>query len=159
VQRAGYRDAKLRTLLDTAHAVLGPSRAASHLHLLDDVGRAHDQPAIVLVSNNPYALVRPLATGSRPTLTSGHLGILVLDPPSHPGRRPGWAWTATSVEITAPERLPAGIDGEAVELDPPLEFVVRPAALRVRISSRHPGVSPSGLLGPEQVHPSRNEDE
>jgi hypothetical protein len=39
-----------------------------------------------------------------------------------------------------------GIDGEAVELAPSLEFVVRTAALRVRISSRHPGVSRSSLL-------------
>ncbi len=147
VQEPGYRDAKLRTLLETAHAVLGPSRATSQLHLLDDLGRPHDQPAVVLVSNNPYSLNRPLVTDSRPTLTSGQLGILVLDPPGDPRRAPGRAWTATSVEINAPERLHAGIDGEAVDLDPPLELVVRPAALRVRISSRHPGVSPSGLLG------------
>jgi hypothetical protein len=40
----------------------------------------------------------------------------------------------------------AGIDGEAVELQAPLKFVIRPGALRVRISSRHPGVSPSGRL-------------
>jgi diacylglycerol kinase family enzyme len=159
VQQAGYRDAKVRTLLDTAHAVLGPSRAASQLHLVDDVGRPHDEPVIVLVSNNPYAIDRPIATGSRPTLTSGRLGVLVLDPPSHPGRPPGRAWTATSVAITAPERLHAGLDGEAVELDPPLEFVVRPAALRVRISSRHPGVSPSGLLRPDRVDASGNEHE
>jgi hypothetical protein len=31
-------------------------------------------------------------------------------------------------------------------LDAPLAFVIRPGALRVRISSRHPGVSPSGRL-------------
>ena len=146
VQRPGYRDAKLRTLLETAHAVLGPSRAASQLHIVDDLGRNHDEPAVVLVSNNPYALDRPLVTGSRPTLTSGRLGILVLDPPGDPRRGPGRAWNATSVEIRAPEPLSGGIDGEAVELDPPLELVIRPAALRVRISSRHPGVSPSGLL-------------
>ena len=146
VQQSEYRDAKLRTLLDTARTVLGPSRAASAMHLVDDRGRAHDQPAVVLVSNNPYALGRPVATGSRPTLTSGLLGVLVVDPPSDPRRPPATAWTATSVEISAPERLHAGIDGEAVDVDPPLELVVCPAALRVRISARHPGVSPSGLL-------------
>jgi len=84
---------------------------------------------------------------------------VVLDAPSGPRRAPGHAWTATSVEITAAERLHAGIDGEAVELDPRLEFVVRPAALRVRISARHPGVSPSGLLGPERARLSGNEHE
>jgi diacylglycerol kinase family enzyme len=48
------------------------------------------------------------------------------------------------VDAAAPVR--AGIDGEAVELRAPLEFAIRPGALRVRISSRHPGVSPSGRL-------------
>ena len=41
VQQPGYRDAKLRTLLETAHAVLGPSRAAPQLHIVDDLGRDH----------------------------------------------------------------------------------------------------------------------
>jgi len=40
----------------------------------------------------------------------------------------------------------AGVDGEAVDLSPPLRFAIRPAALRVRICSRHPGASPSALL-------------
>jgi diacylglycerol kinase family enzyme len=146
VQRSDYRDAKVRTLLDTAQAVLGPSRAASELHLVDDTGREHHGPAVVLVSNNPYALDRPLVTGTRPTLTGGRLGILVLDPPDDPRRRPGRAWNATSVEIRAPKPVHAGVDGEAVELRPPLEIAIRPGALRVRISASHPGVSPSGRL-------------
>jgi len=40
----------------------------------------------------------------------------------------------------------AGLDGEAIELQPPLRFRIRPAALRVRISHHHPGVSPAALL-------------
>jgi diacylglycerol kinase family enzyme len=146
VQRSEYRDAKVRTLLETAQAVLGPSRAASELLLVDDIGREHHRPAVVLVSNNPYALDRPLVTGSRPTLTGGRLGILVLDPPDDPRRRPGRAWNATSVEIRAPKPVHTGVDGEAVDLRPPLEIAIRPGALRVRISSHHPGVSPSGRL-------------
>ena len=35
--------------------------------------------------------------------------------------------------MTAPGPLHAGIDGEAVELDPPLRFVIGPRALRVRL--------------------------
>jgi diacylglycerol kinase family enzyme len=48
--------------------------------------------------------------------------------------------------VTGPTPVHAGVDGEAVDLSPPLRFVIRPAALRVRISPRHPLVSPSGLL-------------
>ena len=146
VRRPGYRDAKGRTLLDTARAVLGPSRKAPELHLVDDLGREHRHPAVVLVSNNPYAVDRPLVNGTRPTLSSGRLGILVLGPPGDAPHGPGRAWSATSVKADAPELVPAGVDGEAVELDPPLEFVIRPGALRVRISSSHPGVSPSARL-------------
>jgi hypothetical protein len=48
--------------------------------------------------------------------------------------------------VNAAAPFHAGVDGEAVDLHAPLEFVIRPGALRVRISSRHPGVSPSGRL-------------
>jgi diacylglycerol kinase family enzyme len=149
VQRPEYRDAKARTLLATAQAVLGPGGAAPELGLVDDEGCEHRHPAAVLVSNNPYALHRPLVTGTRPSLTSGRLGILVLDRPDHTtpgGREPGRAWTATSLNVDAPGPVPAGVDGESVELNPPLQLVILPAALRVRISSRHPGVSPSGRV-------------
>jgi hypothetical protein len=44
--------------------------------------------------------------------------------------------------------VPAGIDGEAVKLEPPLLFTTRPRALRVRIARRHPGASPSALMPP-----------
>jgi hypothetical protein len=36
VRRSTYRDAKVRTLLETARTVLGPSGAARKLHLVDD---------------------------------------------------------------------------------------------------------------------------
>ena len=53
--------------------------------------------------------------------------------------------------------MPVGIDGEAVILEPPLRFRIRPAALRVRIARSHPGASPSAdiprgpLSGLEQL--------
>jgi diacylglycerol kinase family enzyme len=149
VRRPEYRDAKVSTLLATAKAVLGPGGAAPELGLVDDRGYEHRDPAAVIISNNPYALRQPLVTGTRPSLTSGRLGILVLDRPDDAkrgGREPGRVWTATSLEVDAPGPVHAGVDGESVELKPPLEFVILPAALRVRISSRHPGVSPSGLV-------------
>jgi diacylglycerol kinase family enzyme len=146
VQQTGYRDAKVRTLFETTAEVLGPSGATPDVRLVDDLGREHRHPAVVLVSNNPYALDRPVAPGTRPRLDGGELGIVVLDR-LRPGADPPvrvWSATRFAVEGTAP--VPAGVDGEAVELDAPLAFVIRPGALRVRISSRHPGVSPSGRL-------------
>jgi diacylglycerol kinase family enzyme len=135
VRESTYRDAKARTLLETAANVLGPSATATDLELVDDAGHSHRNPAVVLVSNNPYSHEAPHPPGTRPTLDSGQLGIIVLPTPP-PGHYKGRAWTAPRVEVTAPGPLHAGVDGEAVELSPPLTVVVKPAALRVRISSK-----------------------
>jgi hypothetical protein len=89
VRSPAYRDAKVRTLLETAAEVIGPSAEAPALYLADDQGREHRDLVVVL----------------------------------------------------------------------------RPAALQVRISSRHPGASPSAPAPPrppapisgrrEQVHATR----
>ena len=132
VRQPSYRDAKARTLLETAAQVLGPSAAASDLQLVDDRGRLHSSPAVVLVSNNPYSFEPPHSPGTRPRLDTGQLGILVLDATAA-GQPPGRTWTATGYEVTGPAPLHAGVDGEAVDLTPPLRFVIRPGALRVRL--------------------------
>jgi diacylglycerol kinase family enzyme len=145
VRQPTYRDAKVRTLVETARRVLGPSEVTPELHLMDDEGRVHRDPAVVIVSNNPYALDRTLAPGTRPRLDLGRLGVIVIAAPGT-SPLPGRAWTATSVEVDGPSPVHAGLDGEAVDLRTPLDFEILPAALRVRISARHPGVSPSRLL-------------
>ena len=98
VRSPAYRDAKVRTLLETTAEVMGPSGEAPALRLTDDLGREHGHLAVVLVSNNPYALDRPLVRGTRPALDSGQLGIVVLDAPgdsqhacrAEPGARRAW---------------------------------------------------------------------
>jgi diacylglycerol kinase family enzyme len=146
VRSPAYRDAKVRTLLETAAEVMRPGAEASALRLVDDLGREHRHLTVVLVSNNPYAVDRPLVTGTRPALDTGHLGIIVIDAPGDSPRAPGRSWSAPHLELSAPAPIHAGVDGEAVDLSPPLRFAIRPAALRVRISSRHPGASPSARL-------------
>ena len=145
VRQPAYRGAKARTLFETAREVLGRSAAAPGLRLVDDQGREHRNPAVVLVSNNPYAVDRPLAQGTRPRLDGGCLGVIVLDAPGTRGT-PSRAWAAPLLRVHGPAPLHAGVDGEAVDLSPPLDFAILPASLRVRIAARHPGVSPSGLL-------------
>jgi diacylglycerol kinase family enzyme len=142
VQRASYRDAKVRTILETAQLVLGPGARAPAVLLTDDAGSEHRQPAVLLVSNNPYALDQPVARGTRPALDTGQLGVMVLDAPANRPHPPARAWTAAYLEVSAPATVHAGIDGEAADLSGPLRFAIRPASLRVQIS-RHPGASPS----------------
>lgn len=99
---------------------MGPSAGAPALCLADDLGREHRDLVVVLVSNNPYALDRPLARGTRPTLSGGQLGIVVVDAAADSPRPPGRAWSAPRLEVSAPEPVHAGVDGEAVQLSPPL---------------------------------------
>jgi hypothetical protein len=78
------------------------------------------------------------------------LGVTVLDPRSSTSPGPGgpfpWRqWSAPEFRVDARGPVPAGIDGEAAVLDPPVVFRVRPAALRVRIAAGHPGASPSAV--------------
>ena len=132
VQQPAYRNAKARTLAQTAAQVLGASAPAAGLALVDDRGRAHRDPAVVLVSNNPYSFDPPRAPGTRPALDSGQLGVVVLGRPA-PGQTPGRTWTAKQLEVIATAPVHAGIDGEAVDLVSPLRFGIRPGALRVRV--------------------------
>jgi diacylglycerol kinase family enzyme len=149
VQRPEYRAAKLRTLVDTIPDAFGPSAARSRLSWNGNDGE--QSAAAILVSNNQYRLGRAIGSGTRPGLDDGLLGITAIAPTrqTHNGAvryTPGMrAWTAAAFEMHADGRVPAGIDGEAVELESPLRFHIRPGALRVRIAPTHPGTSPSAL--------------
>jgi hypothetical protein len=55
-------------------------------------------------------------------------------------------WSVPTLEVDSQAPVPAGIDGEAAMLDPPLRFATRPGVLRVRIAAKHPGCSPSAAL-------------
>jgi diacylglycerol kinase family enzyme len=150
--RSGYREAKVRTMLDTLREVLSSTIPTPEVVVTDYLAHPHASPLVVLVSNNPYALDQPLAQGSRPRLDTGGLGIVVLDRPGAE-RSPVTAWRAPSLEIAASTSVAVGLDGEAVTLLPPLRCTTRPAALRVRISRHHPGVSPAAQLSPRTASP------
>ena len=150
VQQPGYRDAKLHTLLDTVPDVLGPDAKPPNLTWAGE--SASESAVAILVSNNQYRLGPALGSGTRPRLNSGTLGITVLAAMTSSGGtrspQPKLAmrqWTTPEFEIDSTGLVPAGIDGEAVQLEPPLRFTTRPRALRVRVAPSHPGASPSAL--------------
>jgi diacylglycerol kinase family enzyme len=150
VQRPGYREAKLRTLLDMVPDALGPGSAETQLRWTGPGGHEHSAGAAILVSNNRYRLGRAVGSGTRPRIDDGLLGITVFGAPrgAAGGRpqRPWREWSAPAFEVHADGPVPAGIDGEATRLLPPLRFGIRPSALRVRIARAHPGASPSAML-------------
>jgi hypothetical protein len=151
VQRKGYRDAKLRTILDTVPDVMGPDGGEVDLRWTGPGGHGHDAGAAILVSNNRYRLGRAVGSGTRPRIDDGLLGVTVFGAPagrSEGGRRlqrPWREWSAPGFDVDSDQPVPAGIDGEALVLEPPLCFRIRPGVLRVRVASRHPGASPSAI--------------
>ena len=151
VQREGYRDAKLRTIMDTVPDALGPGGAGLDLHWTGKGGHEHSSGAAILVSNNRYRLGRAVGSGTRPRIDDGLLGITVVGATRGKGgngggpQRPWREWTAPEFDVESHDPIAAGIDGEAVTLEAPLHFHIRPAVLRVRIARDHPGASPSAL--------------
>ena len=149
VQQPGYREAKLHTLLETVPDAIGPDARSPDLHWDSPAG---EQSAVaILVSNNAYRLGRVLGSGTRPRLDGAVLGVTVLAPTESGaggGARVKLAmeqWITPTFEIASEAPVAAGIDGEAMRLDAPLRFCIRPGALRVRIAPHHPGASPSAL--------------
>ena len=150
VQHEEYRDAKLRTILDTVPDVLGPDGDGElDLRWTGPGGQSHRAGAAVLVSNNRYRLGRAIGSGTRPRIDDGLLGVTVIGAPKGRGegggrlQRPWREWTAPTFEVDSDRPVAAGIDGEALMLDPPLVFRIRPRVLRVRVARKHPGASPS----------------
>ena len=150
VQKPGYRDAKIRTLLDTVPDAIGPHANPPKLAWNGPNGR--ESGVAVLVSNNRYRLGKAIGSGTRPHLDAGRLGVAVLNPPGRPGDEVQASrfgieqWTDRRFRIEADEPVPAGIDGEAAVLEPPLHFRSLPGVLRVRIAPAHPGASPSAAM-------------
>jgi diacylglycerol kinase family enzyme len=124
---------------------------------LPDAGRQNGA-TLLMVSNNPYDLRRPRVAGSRPRIDTGTLGILSASLRNADeiarfvtlmtiGQE--WRmddirqWSAATFEVDSTGPVALGIDGEAVQMAPPLRFESRPGALRVRLPATASGLSPS----------------
>src|SRR5205823_6079318 len=140
VQREGYREAKIRTILETVPDVLGPAGRPLDLQWTGPDGAGHESAATILVSNNRYRLGTLVGSGTRPRMDERVLGVAAVQ--AAQGERL-LEWSVPEFEVGSHEEIAAGIDGEAVKLTPPVTFRMRPAALRVRIAPSHRGASPS----------------
>jgi len=152
VQAPEYRDAKLRTAAAVLPGLLGPDATPLDLCFTGPDGAEHRTAHLILVSNNPYKLVPTGGgLGTRERIDGGVLGLvtvtitdaaqasrfLALQAAGQARRFSGWAeWTAPRFEIRSDAPVPVGVDGEALILEPPLVFEVRPMALRVRLPRR-----------------------
>ena len=161
VQSDEYRDDKLGTTLRMLPDMLGPDAEPFDLSFAVPDGDDHATADLLMVSNGPYRLDRMFGMGTRPRMDSGVLGIvsvaidgageaaefIALEGAGQGARFEGWnTWTAAEFVVEADKPVPAGVDGEALTLAPPLRFVTHPGALRVRLAPHHPGRSPSAEM-------------
>jgi diacylglycerol kinase family enzyme len=158
VQSEAYRDAKLETMERMLPELLGPRAAPFDLRFSGPEADGQTSAQLVLVSNNPYVVDRLAGMGSRPRMDTGQLGIIAveiagarqatqliaLETVGQLRRFGGWReWSAPRFEVVSGSPIAAGIDGEAVVMDSPLEFRIAPAALRVSMPRAASGLSPA----------------
>jgi hypothetical protein len=63
---------------------------------------------------------------------------------NRPERFEGYlAWEPTEFEVTSTRAIDVGLDDEALQMEPPSRFSVRPAAVRVRRPTHAIGYSPA----------------
>lgn len=149
VQSDAYRDAKVQTAADILPDLIGPGAATLDLRFTLPSGEQATSADLVLVSNNPYQLSHLRGAAIRPRLDGGGLGIVTLlvggalaaekfaalEAAGQVRRFPGWnEWTAPEFEVTSAGPVEVGVDGEALTMEPPLRFSIRPGALTVRVT-------------------------
>ncbi len=135
VQSDAYRDAKRETVEKMLPELLGPRAQPFDLRFVGPDGADHPSAQMILVSNNPYVLNSLAGAGSRPRMDTGRLGVVAieitganqaaklvsLEAVGQVRRFEGWTeWSADRFQVDSGSPVAAGIDGEAVVLDPPL---------------------------------------
>ena len=160
VQSPEYRDAKRQTTASILPELLGPDADPFDLRYPGRDGTEQSGAQIIMVSNNPYRLTGLGGVGSRARLDTGTLGIVTAEvhgatemaemvaaeAAGRIQRFRGFAeWATPTFMIRSDEPVEAGVDGEALVFDAPLEFRSLPGALRVRLPPRSWGHSPAAL--------------
>jgi diacylglycerol kinase family enzyme len=163
VQSADYRDAKVQTASAMLPQMLGPGAETLDLRYRLPSGQEAVPGQLLLVSNNPYDLAHLRGGGTRERLDGGVLGVVslrvssaadaekvaALELTGQVQRFAGWnEWTASQFEVDSAAPVEVGVDGEALVLDPPLRFTLRPGAVTVRLPR-------AALRRSRAAHPAR----
>jgi diacylglycerol kinase family enzyme len=149
VQQEGYREAKSATTKALLPEMLGRTQEPFDLQFTDPSQGDVDGAFLIQVSNNPYVLGATLDASQRRRLDTGTLGVVAISASTGVEaaqvftlsalglRRRSRHWhefTAEQFEVRSRSgKAFAGIDGEALELDTPLEFRIHPRGLRLLV--------------------------
>lgn len=154
VHQDGYRNKKELTLVGVLADAATDLESQAALQYLTPNGEHHKRAPLLLVSNNGYQFTGPPDYGRRPRLDSGRLGVGAVT--SLPAAVDVAAmslnqiqtlhqWEATSFRIESDEPILAGVDGEPLVFESPLDISIRPKGLRVLVpAGTRPGYVPVG---------------
>lgn len=160
VQSPEYRDAKLRTAAAQLPDVIGANAEPLDLRFTPPGEEEQPTASLILVSNNAYDLEHLRGGGTRPRIDAGTLGVVTLhvtnaldaeklaalEVAGQVSRFPGWrSWEPAQFEVRSDDPVEIGVDGEALRLEAPLRFTVRPGALRVLLPPQA-GSSPAATI-------------
>ena len=157
VEKDSYRGAKLATTKESLPELLGRTAEPFDLQFSAPDGHEVDGAFLILVSNNPYVLGPTLDVSQRRSLTTGQLGVFAInartgkdaaelvarsmlgrgsaDPNIH-------QFTTDTFQIRSRSGTAnAGVDGEALTLDTPLDFEIHPKGLSVLVPPENPTTS------------------
>jgi diacylglycerol kinase family enzyme len=158
VQSPEYRDAKRETAAAMLPDLLGPGAVPLDLRFTGPDGTVQPTAQMILVSNNPYQLDQLGGRGTRERMDLGVLGVaaarisdasdarrfVTLEASGRIRRFPGWMeWATPQFRIDSDAPVEVGVDGEALQMDPPLVFETMPGVLRVRMPRHAIGQSPA----------------
>jgi len=168
LQSDKYRAAKTQTALAMLPDLFGPDAELFDLRFDGPDGVPHPTAHVILVSNNPYQLTQIGGRATRSRMDSGLLGVVSMriDGPSYVAEmvaleaarqikrfRGLLTWTDATFVVDSRDPIEVGVDGEALVLEPPLEFAAMPGALRVRLPHHAHGHSPAAIA--EATRPTR----
>jgi diacylglycerol kinase family enzyme len=164
VQQDGYRDAKTETAKSLLPEMLGQTAEPFDLQFTEPDGAEVDGAFLIQVSNNPYELGATLDATERRRLDTGTLGVVAITAATGAEaasvvalsaigqRRRSRHWhefTTEHFEVRSRSgKAFAGVDGEALELDTPLDFRIHPRGLRLLV--------PAGNLTEAERRSARN---
>jgi diacylglycerol kinase family enzyme len=149
VQQDSYRDAKRETTREMLPELLSHQAEPFDLQFTTPDGVEIDDAFVIQVSNNPYVWGVSPDFAQRRTMDSGKLGVFAVN--ARNGREAAdvvtramtgltrhdpyfHEFTTESLEVRSRGgKAFAGIDGEALELETPLEFRTHPRGLRMLV--------------------------
>ncbi len=149
VQQDSYRDAKVETTLTLLPDMLSSQSEPFDLQFTTPDGEKVNGAIVIMVSNNPYVIGLTPDNAQRRRVDTGRLGVFAVTTntgseaarlfaatASGQRNRSGhWhEFTSTTFEVRSRSgTASAGVDGEALEMQTPMQFEIHPRGLTLLV--------------------------